>query len=332
MSGGDDRALLLSTRLVFHTLMAKSLMYLSAILFSIISAISLLCSFVLSVCAHTIWSVTQINIVEAKLSAEACDLLERELIESTMVTGKHIQNDWQVVNVSTFCGLVCTMRLHSIIYTEENSDTQREENSEDNDHSGSSIRGQDHTSGTFHRNTVDEKNTSIENESDNFRNNDGGSYPHIKKNGGTNCFNNITSMYYAKKSEYENSSADLSEVTNKKKIEKLKKNPKNDHGGERDSKIVEKPVLLWLHGAGGTATLSLGISGIIDRLVDEYDIYALDLPGFGRSTIHWKDKKTKLADVSGKQNLLKFSLNIYIVFFSFLTELFIIVYIIASNC
>ena len=105
-------------------------------------------------------------------------------------------------------------------------------------------------------------------------------------------------MYYAKKSEYENSSADLSEVTNKKKIEKLKKNPKNDHGGERDSKIVEKPVLLWLHGAGGTATLSLGISGIIDRLVDEYDIYALDLPGFGRSTIHWNGS-TKLENISG---------------------------------
>jgi pimeloyl-ACP methyl ester carboxylesterase len=44
-----------------------------------------------------------------------------------------------------------------------------------------------------------------------------------------------------------------------------------------------KPSILWLHGVGGTATFSFGVSGIIDQLVDQFDIYALDLPGFGRS-------------------------------------------------
>ena len=302
LSGGDGRDLLLSTRFVFHTLMAKLLMYLSAILFSLISAISLLCSFFLSVCAHTIWTVTQINIVEAKLSAEACDLLERELIKSTMVIGKHIKNDWQVVSVRTLCGLECTMRLHSIVYTEIIGDLQTEEDSVDNDHNSGALRRQYHASETHHENTADEKNSSTENDSNYFRTVDGGSNHHIKENGGRECIDNNASINSAKKSKYENTKSDGSEVANKKKIEKLKKNSKIDHGCERDSKILEKPALLWLHGAGGTATLSLGISGIIDRLVDEYDIYALDLPGFGRSTIHWNNDKTKLADVTGKNN------------------------------
>lgn len=49
------------------------------------------------------------------------------------------------------------------------------------------------------------------------------------------------------------------------------------------STIAKKPVLIWLHGTGGTATLSLAASGVIRRLSDAYDIYAIDLPGFGRS-------------------------------------------------
>ena len=45
-----------------------------------------------------------------------------------------------------------------------------------------------------------------------------------------------------------------------------------------------KPKLIWFHGVGGTALISFGLSGVLDRLVATYDIYAIDLPGFGRST------------------------------------------------
>ena len=45
-----------------------------------------------------------------------------------------------------------------------------------------------------------------------------------------------------------------------------------------------RPNLVWLHGVGGTATLSFVLSGIIDRIVDDFNVYAVDMPGFGRST------------------------------------------------
>ena len=50
-----------------------------------------------------------------------------------------------------------------------------------------------------------------------------------------------------------------------------------------ESKVAVKPVLLWLHGTGGTAAISFAKSGIMGRLATDYDIYAVDLPGFGRS-------------------------------------------------
>lgn len=45
-----------------------------------------------------------------------------------------------------------------------------------------------------------------------------------------------------------------------------------------------KPILIWLHGVGGTAALSFLHSNIIEKLADDFEIHALDLPGFGRST------------------------------------------------
>lgn len=50
------------------------------------------------------------------------------------------------------------------------------------------------------------------------------------------------------------------------------------------TKICKKPSLIWLHGVGGSALLSLILSGIVDRVASQYDaVYAIDLPGMGRS-------------------------------------------------
>lgn len=46
-----------------------------------------------------------------------------------------------------------------------------------------------------------------------------------------------------------------------------------------------KNNILWIHGVGGTATMSFVKSGVLGRLVDEFNVFALDLPGFGRSTL-----------------------------------------------
>jgi hypothetical protein len=58
------------------------------------------------------------------------------------------------------------------------------------------------------------------------------------------------------------------------------------------SKLAELPNLVWLHGVGGTATLSFVLSGVIDKLANGFNIYAFDLPGFGRSTA---DSRLKFA-------------------------------------
>lgn len=43
-------------------------------------------------------------------------------------------------------------------------------------------------------------------------------------------------------------------------------------------------VLLWIHGTGSSAAISFGMNTLFDRLQDTYTVYAIDLPGFGRST------------------------------------------------
>lgn len=52
-----------------------------------------------------------------------------------------------------------------------------------------------------------------------------------------------------------------------------------------DLKTNGKPALLWIHGVGGTAVLSMVKSGVLDRLTDTFNVFAIDLPGFGRSTL-----------------------------------------------
>ena len=110
---------------------------------------------------------------------------------------------------------------------------------------------------------------------------------------------------------------------------KPKKNISEDYQGH-DHKVGSKPILLWLHGAGGTATLSFGISGIIDRLGSEYDIYALDLPGFGRSTIHWNGS-TKVENISGEIFFYEFRVFILFYFMLFYVILFYFIHLIYST-
>ena len=45
-----------------------------------------------------------------------------------------------------------------------------------------------------------------------------------------------------------------------------------------------KKTLVWLHGVGGTGTISFILSGIANKLANDFNIYCIDLPGFGRST------------------------------------------------
>ena len=43
-------------------------------------------------------------------------------------------------------------------------------------------------------------------------------------------------------------------------------------------------TLLWIHGTGSSAAISFGMNSIFDRLHKSYHVYAIDLPGFGRSS------------------------------------------------
>ena len=53
----------------------------------------------------------------------------------------------------------------------------------------------------------------------------------------------------------------------------------------KKSSDCPKPALIWIHGFGGTGAISFGLSGILDRLINQYDVYTIDVPGFGRSTL-----------------------------------------------
>lgn len=84
-------------------------------------------------------------------------------------------------------------------------------------------------------------------------------------------------------------------------------NDSKSHSSTTNTKsTTSKPVLLWLHGLGGTAMLSLGVTGIFDLLIDDYDVYALDLPGLGRSTIEWPEDLSCRA-ATGNNILLLFA-------------------------
>ena len=215
-----------------HTLITKSLLYGSAVLFSTIFVLLFFCSTVAWLAIQAVWFVCCIEADELKLSTEACDSLESELVHQDMKRAVDVQSDWVTVAVKTSSGLECTMRLHSIIC----------------------VSGSD------------------------------------KMPSSSSCRSNAN----ARKVDWVESSHNAYDPPIKKKTP----NTQGTVSGKRtnmEEKVKEdvkpsKPVLFWLHGAGGSAILSFGISGIIDRLVDDYDIYALDLPGFGRSTIEWPGK------------------------------------------
>ncbi len=56
-----------------------------------------------------------------------------------------------------------------------------------------------------------------------------------------------------------------------------------------NKKKIKKPTLIWIHGIGGTSTFSFILSGLGEKLVEDFDIHAIDLPGFGRSTLEFNN-------------------------------------------
>ena len=208
-----------------HTLITKSLMYGSAVAFSTIFALLFFCSTVAWLVLHTVWFICFIDADDMKLSKEACDLLESELVHQDMKRAVDVKSDWISVKFKASSGLKCTMWLHSIICI---SGTEK-----------------------MPSNCRDDTNAA--------------------QVDSVNGINNLNTSSSKKKTP--NTPGTMSGKRIKLE-DKIKENLK-----------PSKPVLFWLHGAGGTAILSFGISGIMDRLVDDYDVYALDLPGFGRSTI-----------------------------------------------
>ena len=105
-------------RLVVHTVLTKTILYLSVLIFSLASFLCIISAVILCVIAHILWFVTRRNILDGTLSKEACDKLEMELMVTEMKTGKEIQSDWVTVDIKTESALDCSMRLHSLIYIE----------------------------------------------------------------------------------------------------------------------------------------------------------------------------------------------------------------------
>lgn len=64
-----------------------------------------------------------------------------------------------------------------------------------------------------------------------------------------------------------------------------------------DERKGNKPTLLFLHGFGGTAAISFIQSKMISHLYKQFDVYAVDLPGFGRSILPYKYIHTNLEDM-----------------------------------
>ena len=223
-----------------HTLITKSLMYGSAVAVSTIFALLFFCSTVAWVVLHTVWFICFIDAEDMKLSKEACDLLESELVHQDMKRAADVRSNWVTAEFKTSSGLKCTMRLHSIICI---SGTEKMPSNCRDDTNATQV---DSVNGIHNLSTSSSKKKTP----------------------------NTSGMLSGKRIKLE---------------DKIKENLK-----------PPKPVLFWLHGAGGTAILSFGISGIMDRLVDDYDVYALDLPGFGRSTIECSGRDS-MNNASGRR-------------------------------
>lgn len=64
-----------------------------------------------------------------------------------------------------------------------------------------------------------------------------------------------------------------------------------------------KPNLLWIHGFGGSAAMSLYKSEVASRISVHFNIYGIDLPGFGRSVLPSSYKCESTANI--KEVLIK---------------------------
>ena len=71
-----------------------------------------------------------------------------------------------------------------------------------------------------------------------------------------------------------------------------------------------KKTIVWLHGVGGTGAISFVLSGIANKLADEFDIYCIDLPGFGRSTAPISYKHASQSEI---EEMMSSVINEYIV-------------------
>jgi hypothetical protein len=58
------------------------------------------------------------------------------------------------------------------------------------------------------------------------------------------------------------------------------------------------PNLLWIHGVGGTAAMSLVMSGVADRIAGDFKIFAIDMPAMGRSQV-----ENSALDLTGNSTL-----------------------------
>ena len=281
-------------KLFYHTLIAKSLLYFSVALFCILSLISLASSVIICGIAHTIWFLSRVTCTDnghmdtrtkdrhtdnrhdsrtaddghhthdndapsthstnkthsatfPSLSTEACDALETELILREMKTGKHIQSDWQHVDVRTDCGLECTMLLHSLIYTGEESVPEKQFP----EHSQGVFNGDDKISEEYVIiNNIDSDNNNKSDHDGNSRS-DADNRKRSNINGNNDSF--------------------TEDMDSDRNPEPTSRNTGETRANDRG----KKGVLLWLHGAGGTAALSFGLSGVIDRLGEEYDVRGL---------------------------------------------------------
>lgn len=216
-------------KVVAHALLARTLIYGSAIILSILSIVLLLFSTIL---CGIVRLLCRIDTADMLLSTRECDELEQQSAYQEIKRVEDVRSDWIVVDVRTSSGKKCSLSLHSLICISGN-------------HAPTNMQG-------------------------------------------ISVRNNANSNIASHKSEIATCGGHQPQAARKKATNVI--NGSKSHPSETKTKSASsKPALLWLHGLGGTAMLSLGVTGIIDLLIDDYDVYALDLPGLGRSIIEWPE-------------------------------------------
>lgn len=55
------------------------------------------------------------------------------------------------------------------------------------------------------------------------------------------------------------------------------------HDSSEPQPLSWKPKLVMLHGVGGSGVIAMHLSGVSKRVIDDFDVHTIDLPGFGLS-------------------------------------------------